>query len=144
MARRTCLLGGLCVALAAAAAWRCYGQYEVESDARQARAYRVRVINEMGRAICVKIIPYGHSNYYHADLGRGESETRDLWAGQRALCAWDDRNGQLLIVASVNINRNGRLRIRPQFAAAPAEARAAEQPRGVAPAGIPSLEIERE
>jgi hypothetical protein len=138
MTRKKWWLGGLFTILAIAAAWRCYAQYQVEPERRRPSSYRVRVVNEMGQPICVKIIPYGHSNYFHADLGPRESETRDLWSGQRALCVWDDKTGELLIAAEVKINRNGVLRIRPLYAAASAEPGKAEAPRRA----MPSVEIE--
>jgi hypothetical protein len=99
------------------------------------------VINDMGRAVCVKIIPFRHTNYFHADLGPGESTTQEMWSGQRALCVWDDRSGQLLIVSGVTISRNGKLRLRPMIGEAP---RAMEAPGALPSAApsVPSMEIE--
>jgi hypothetical protein len=120
----------------------CFAQYQVDPDPRNDQtAYRVRVINEMGRDVCVKIIPFGKSTYFHADFSAGQSATRDLYAGQRVLCVWDDRTGEVLIAASVLINRNGKLRVRPMYASAPKAMEAPGAPRSAAP-GIPSVEIE--
>jgi hypothetical protein len=136
----TLALSALLVGLSGIAAWQCFAQYQVEPERAQRRSYRVRVANEMGRPICVKIIPYGRSGYFHADLNTGDSETQDLWAGQRALCVWDDKTGELLIAAGVNVHRSGVLRIRPLYAAAAAEPGKAAEPRRT----VPSVEIESE
>lgn len=133
---------GALVVLSIAWAGQCHAQYQIESEPRRASSYRVRVINEMGRPICVKIIPYGRNTFFHADLGRGQSIVQELYAGQRVLCVWDDNSGDLLVAGAVNINRNGRLRIRPLFAAAPAEGGLGAKPRAAAPHGLPSIEIE--
>lgn len=117
--------------------------YQVEPEAHRQAYYRVRVVNKMDIPICVKIMPYGKTNYFHADLARNESDVENLWAGQRALCVWDDRTGELLIVARVNINRNGVLRIRPLWG----EPDRPGAPAGAAPraaAEAPAVEIESE
>jgi hypothetical protein len=134
---RALLLSALLAGLSSLSAQQCSAQYQVEPESAHHYSYRVRVVNQMGRPICVKIIPYGHSNYFHADLGSNQSATRDLWAGQRVLCVWDDRNGKLLIAAQVNIKRNGVLRIR-QLAMAAGPGAAKE------PSEMPSMEIESE
>ena len=141
MAVRKMSVCGLIAILTSVVAWHCYAQYQIEPEARQARAYRVRVINQMDRDICVKIIPYGRSGYFHADLDPGESETEDLWAGQRVLCVWDDNTGRLLIASGLTVNRNGKLRIRPLFAALPKTTDPEGAQRRAAP-GVPLMEIE--
>jgi hypothetical protein len=146
MSLRRLTLLALAIGVSGLAAWRCCAQYVIESDPVPNRWHRVRVVNDMGRAICVKIIPYGRNNYFHADLGPGQSNTDDLWDGQRAMCVWDDRSGELLIAASVIVNRNGVLHVRPLFAAAAAGApkAAAEPARAAEPAAprMPSMQIE--
>lgn len=131
------------VVLFSSVAWAfCFAQYRVEPDTWPSRmSYRVRVINDMGRPVCIKIIPFRHSNYFHADMAPGESTVQDMWSGQRAICVWDDRTGQLLVVGGVTINRNGGLHIRPM---------AMGMPKAGAPQGgempwspaVPSLNIE--
>ena len=82
--RKLSLLVG--TVLLSSVAWAlCYAQYQIEPDAPSPRtSYRVRVINDMGRAVCVKIIPFRHTNYFHVDLGPGESTAQEMWSGQRA------------------------------------------------------------
>jgi hypothetical protein len=147
MSLRRLTLLALAIVLSGFAAWRCCAQYVIEPDPAPNSWHRVRVVNDMGRSICVKIIPYGRNNYFHADLAPGQSHTDDLWDGQRAMCVWDDRTGQLLIAACVIVNRNGVLHVRPMFAAAaPGAAKAAEEPgRAAQPAAaprMPSMQIE--
>lgn len=115
--------------------------YYVEHDHTLHTYYRVRVINQMGVPICTKIMPYGKSNYFHAHLSPNSSQVENLWSGQRALCVWDDRTGELLVVARVDINRNGILRIRPLWGE-PAKAGAA--PAAPQASASPSVEIESE
>lgn len=123
--------------------------YQVERDpearVRPQAHYRVRVVNKMGIPICAKIMAYGKSGYFHADLDPNESEVEDLWAGQRALCVWDDRTGELLIVARVHINQNGVLRIRPLWDETEKPGAPAESTQRTAPAAAsPSFQIESE
>jgi hypothetical protein len=134
---RTLVLSVLLAGLSSLSAQQCCGQYRVEPESARQNWHRVRVVNQMGRPICVKIIPYGHNNYFHTDLNPKQSVTRELWAGQRVLCVWDDRSGALLIAARVDINRNGVLRIR-QLAMAAQPGAAKES------SGMPTMEIESE
>jgi len=142
MRSRRLLLSVATIALVSAVGWHCLAQYEVEPGPQVPRvSYRVRVINEMSRDVCVKIIPYGRTTFFHADLGRGQSVVQDLYAGQRVLCVWDDRTGDLLIAGGVLINRNGVLRIRPLFAD---RASAAPGERPKAAAAVPMMELQPE
>ena len=93
--------------------------FNIEPDPVPNRSYRIRVRNEMGRAICVKIIPYGRSTYFHADLGCGESEVDRLWGGHRVVCVWDDRTGRVLAAGGVYVGRSGILRISRQHLCKP-------------------------
>ena len=118
-----------------------FSQMRIEPDPVPNESYRIRVINEMGVPICVKIIPYGRATYFHADLAPGRSKRDRLWGGNRIVCVWHDRTGEVLLATGVRVNRNGILRIRPVWAepmAAPAEG-------GVQPkTAMPMLEIEPE
>lgn len=133
---------GFLVAVCSVSTLLGYAQdYHVEHDHTHHTYYRVRVINQMGVPICTKIMPYGKSNYFHAHLSPNSSQTENLWAGQRALCVWDDRTGELLVVARVDINRNGILRIRPLWGEPAKAGAASEAPQASA---SPSVEIESE
>jgi hypothetical protein len=125
----------------AIAAVICHAQYEIQPEAPRARIYRVRIVNEMGRSICVKLVGYGQNRLFHADLSRGENVVQDLYSGVRALCVWDDNNGRLIILGTVNIARSGKLRILPiVFAPKSAEGERAAEPA----TGQPSFEVEEE
>jgi hypothetical protein len=117
----------------------CYAQYDIEPEAPRSRIHRVRIINDTGYSICLKLVGYGQSRYFHTDLGKGQSTVQDFYSGIRALCIWNDNNGQLLVLNTVNINRGGKLRLRV-ILYAPKRAEG-EQPE--APAKEPAmLEIE--
>lgn len=121
------------------AAW---GQFEIEPE--RGNAHRVRLVNEMGLPICVKIVGHGQRAFFHVDLGRNRSVVQLLYAGPRVLCVWDDRTGDLLVAASIDVNRSGTLRLRPIYFGAEGEPGAvphARRPREGG-AGLPSLEIE--
>src|SRR5262245_51420075 len=79
------------------------GQIEIEPDLET--SYRVRIINEMGDWIRVKIIGFRRDANYRVDLDQGDYATQELYSGPRVLCAWD-RQGGLLMVVALNINRN--------------------------------------
>lgn len=123
-------------------------QFAIEPEPVRNRAYRVRVINEMGTRICVKIIPYVRPTMFHADLADGQSVVQNLYGGHRVMCVWDDTTGDLLIAAGVMVNRHGRLRIRPVASAAFAPALPEDGPadgvRTRVRAAIPAIEIEPE
>ncbi len=76
------------------------------------QAYEVRLVNEMGYPIRVKMVRYGSGQYLDEDLPRGGSTTRQLYAGERVLCVWN-RNETLTLAAQVNVDTSGTLRIRP-------------------------------
>jgi len=116
------------------------GQIEVEPDADT--SYRVRVINEMGEWIRLKIVGFRRDANYRVDLDQGDYATQELYSGPRVLCAWN-RHGDLMLVVALNINRNGKLRIRPLYGSEPgAAAPAARSSENNNNAGLPSLEIE--
>lgn len=137
---RRVLLGAAAVVAVGIVAWQGWGQqYEIEAE-----AYRVRVVNQMGIPICVKIIPYGRDTYFHADLRPGQSMVQNLYAGHRVMCVWDDRNGRLVIAAGLLVNRDGVLRIRPLYVATPAPGAAEDATPRAAAAGLPAVEIEED
>ena len=120
-----------------------FSQLELEDDNALKRSYRVRVLNDMGQDICVKIIPYGRANYFHANLAPNRSKTSQLWSGDRVVCVWDDKTGEVLLTTGVHINRNGLLRIRPVWAMRLKTYGAHSRPKSAAPA-ILMLKIEPE
>jgi hypothetical protein len=75
-------------------------------------SYQVRLVNEMGYPIRIKMVRYGSGRYLEEDLSRSGSVTRELYAGERVLCVWD-RSQRLTLAAQVNVDRAGTLRLRP-------------------------------
>ena len=74
--------------------------------------HSVRLVNEMGYPIRVKMVRYGSGRYLEEDLSRNGSVTRDLYAGDRVLCVWS-RDQRLTLAAQVDVEMSGTLRIRP-------------------------------
>jgi hypothetical protein len=74
--------------------------------------YDVRIVNEMGYPVRVKMVRYGSGRYLEEDLSRGGSVMRQLYAGERVLCVWN-RSERLTLAAQVNVNTSGTLRLRP-------------------------------
>ena len=113
------------------------------------QAYRVRVVNEMGMPIRIKMFSYAHDNYFHADLRQGQSVSQNLWAGDRVVGVWD-RSGTVILTSSVRVDRNGILRLQPFFGVPAGEmprgaAPRAAEPEAAAPAGgTPMLQLESE
>lgn len=129
-----CMVG---VVLSWAGAGLCFGQgLQIEPDARRPnRVYTIRLVNETGRPVCVKIEGYGRSRSYHADFRPGQSHAQEFYGGLRVVIVWDDDTGNLLMADIVDINRDGKLRLRGM---APASAE-----KGVAPRAVqPQIEIE--
>lgn len=103
--------GGLlaiCVTALAGVTSAQFGRLPIEPERE---SYRVRLVNEMGYPIRVKMVRYGMGRFLEEDLPRGGGITRRLYAGERVLCVWD-RNEQLTLAAQVNVNRSGTLRLR--------------------------------
>jgi len=117
------------------------GQIEVEPD-DDTQAYRIRVINEMGEWIRLRIVGFRRDANYQVNLDQGDYDVQNLYGGQRVLCVWN-REGDLLAVVALNINRSGKLRIR-QLYGNPGEPRAAAGAAEGNKAGLPSLEIEEQ
>jgi hypothetical protein len=118
------------------------GQSEVEPDDYN-EAYRIRVINEMGEWIRLKIVGFRRDANYRVDMDPGDYDVQDLYGGQRVLCVWN-REGNLLAVVAVNINRNGKLRIRQLYGSAAERRAAAAGAADENNAGLPTLEIEEQ
>ena len=95
--------------------------------------HTVRIVNEMGYPIRVKMVRYGSGRYLEEDLSLNRSVSRDLYAGERVLCVWN-RQQRLTLAAQVNVDTSGTLRIRP--IAYPAA--------GAAPLGAPRRGTPRE
>jgi hypothetical protein len=120
----------------------CRAQYQIEPDTPRSRVYRIHLINETGQPLCLKLIGYGQSRYYHTDLRPGQSVVQDFYSGLRVLCMWNDDSAQLLVMDTVNINRNGKLRLRLLAMMAPKRAEGAEP--GERAGEGPGLQIEEE
>ena len=101
------------------------------------RSHEVRLVNEMGYPIRIKMVRYGSGRYLEEDLGPNQSTTRQLYAGERVLCVWNRRQ-ILTLAAQINVDTSGTLRIRPI-----AYPYAAQAPRAGAPVrGAPKRAME--
>ena len=85
------------------------GDLQIEPNQQ---AYQVRLVNQMGYPIRLKMVRYGRGNYLEVDLPANGSTTRQLYSGERVLCVWD-RQQFLTLAAQVNVDSSGTLRIRP-------------------------------
>jgi hypothetical protein len=108
-------------------------------------AYRVRIVNQLGTAVRVKIIGFRRDAHFTADLPKGYAVSQNLYSGSRVVCVWD-REERLLMAARVRVASNGTLRLRPIFwgaAAAPGEAApAARAERRGEDEVLPLIELE--
>lgn len=109
-------------------------------------SYEVRLVNEMGYPIRVKMVRYGTGQYLEADLKTNGSITRQVYAGDRVLCVWN-RNELLTLAVQVNVDSSGTLRLRPlsqPYAAQPAPLGGPRRGTAESPAEpLPRLSIER-
>lgn len=119
---------GALVAFQARQAWAQVGILPIE---RSQPYYQVRLVNDMGYPIRVKMVRFGQGNYLEEDLPRGFSKTYNLYAGERVLCVWNQQQ-ILTLAAQVNVDGSGTLRIRPIAYA-----------YGAAPQGVPRAEAGR-
>ena len=110
-------------------------QLTIQPGHPSGEAYRVRVVNEMGVPIRVKIMSYDHHNYFQADLGRGQSHAYPLWAGDRVVCVWDNRSGDVILTSPLVVDRPGILRLQSFFEMPGGPVPRGAAPRGAAPKG---------
>ncbi len=99
--------------------------FQIQSD-----TYRVRIVNEMGQQIRLKVIGFSHQSRYSVDLYDGRWVSQDFYAGPRMLGIFDAR-GDLLVTAPLMIDRSGTLRLRGIFAAEARTEGAADAPAPV-------------
>lgn len=111
------------------------------------QAYEVRLVNEMGYPIRLKMVRYGSGQYLDVDMPRNSSTIRQLYAGERVLCVWN-QGRTLTLAAQVNVDTAGTLRIRPiayPYAAAESApvggARRGQPKRAMEP--LPRLKLEK-
>jgi hypothetical protein len=125
--RKVCVVGVAVVSLAALLAGATRGQIGRLPIQPSQSSYTVRLVNEMGYPIRVKMVRFGSGRYLEEDLSRNGSVTRELYAGERVLCVWS-RDQTLRLAAQVDVDTSGTLRLRPiAYPAAGAAPRAVPQ-----------------
>jgi hypothetical protein len=97
-------LVALGVAAMAKPAWA-QPPFQIQPD-----THRVRIVNEMGQSIRVKMIGFSHQSRYSIDLRNGSSVTQEFYAGPRILGIYDSR-GNLLVATPLDVSRSGSLRL---------------------------------
>jgi hypothetical protein len=107
-------------------------------ESREPSAYRVRIVNDMGYPIRVKIMGFRQDAHFVIDLDEGEATTQKFFAGQRVVCVWN-RNRRLRMAASVDFDRSGVMRLQSHDH----NAFGADRSRGNE-AGMPMLRLEKE
>ena len=134
-----------CLLLAALAPTPSRAQVGVLPIQPNQASYSVRLVNEMGYPIRVKMVRFGSGRYLEEDLRVNGSVTRELYAGDRVLCVWN-RGQTLTLAAQVNVNTSGTLRIRPVSFPMAAQAESAGTPRrrggAAAMEPLPRLKLE--
>lgn len=100
------------VAVAAGVTTAQMGRLPIQPIQPSQTSYKVRLVNEMGYPIRIKMVRFGSGRYLEEDLSRTGSVTRELYAGERVLCVWD-RSQRLTFAAQVNVDTSGTLRLRP-------------------------------
>ncbi len=120
------------------------GNLQIEPNQQ---SYEVRLVNQMGYPIRLKMVRYGEGRFLEVDLPTNASTTRQLYAGERVLCVWNHQRF-LTLAAQVNVDSSGTLRIRPvEYPyAARAEAAAPGAPRTRAKESmepLPRLKLEK-
>ena len=102
-------------------------------------SHDVEIVNQVGVSIRLKLMGYQEGAQFVIDLRPGQRVKQRLFAGERVLCVWDQKQ-QLRIAGSVDVSRAGRLVLR-------APQNQPQRPKGsatpmAAPSPLPKLVIE--
>ena len=109
-------------------------ELQIESGSHQ-----LSVVNELGQWARVKMIRYGNGNFLSVDMPSGAKYDNAFYAGQRFVVAWD-RNQNIILFASINVNKSGTVRLRNVLPAMRRES-GSGAPRTVEQA-IPEIQVE--
>ncbi|MBN2581051.1 MAG: hypothetical protein JXB10_18860 [Pirellulales bacterium] len=135
----------------AAAVWgfggaACFAQIYIEQRPQTPQVYNLRIVNDMGHPICLKIMGYGTWRSYYAILAPGQiAANKKFYSGSRIVTAWDNTSGDLILLSRVNFDRNGTLHIRRRPSSGKSDQESSEKiPEDITSVLAPDMKIEAE